>query len=195
MDRQGHVVEFEVYGINEVTSDIEHVNLESIAHPFTKVTRGEIARPAGPVDVLIGYKYSAYHPEREQNIGHLVLLKNRFGRCVGGTHPLLSKEMYMTHIILETRESARLYAKSTCSIRTSMQMNQLPRNIKAKATLLCRNSIQRLILLLPTDEQSVDSQFTGCSKVAALISLLYTNYIFNDTKITMLTTLLLRKVT
>ena len=85
-----------MYGINKITSDIEHVNVESIVLLFRNVTKEEIARPAGPVDVLIGYEYAAYHPEREQNIGHLVLLKNRFGRCVGGTHPLL-KEVYMTH--------------------------------------------------------------------------------------------------
>ena len=78
LDKQGHAVEFEVYGINKITSDIEHVDVESIAHLFRNITKDEIARPAGPVDVLIGYEYAAYHPEREQNIDHLVLLKNRF---------------------------------------------------------------------------------------------------------------------
>ena len=102
LDKQGHAVEFEVYGINKITSDIERVNVESIAHLFRNVTRDEIARPAGLVDVLIGYEYAAYHPEKEQNIGHLVLLKNRFGRCVGGTHPLL-KEMCMTHNLENVR--------------------------------------------------------------------------------------------
>ena len=33
-DKQGHAVEFEVYGITKITSDIEHVNVESIAHLF-----------------------------------------------------------------------------------------------------------------------------------------------------------------
>ena len=102
LDKQDHAVEFEVYGINKITSDIERVNVESIAHLFRNVTKDEIARPAGPVDVLIGYEYAAYHPEKEQNIGHLVLLKNRFGRCVGGTHPLL-KEMCMTHNLENVR--------------------------------------------------------------------------------------------
>ena len=31
------------------------------------------------------------HPEREQNSEHLLLLKNRFGRCIGGTHPLIKE--------------------------------------------------------------------------------------------------------
>ena len=80
--KQGHAVEVEVYGINKITSDIEHVDVESITHLFRNVTKDEIARSVGPVDILIGYEYAAYHPEREQNIGHLVLLKNRLGRCV-----------------------------------------------------------------------------------------------------------------
>ena len=96
LDKQGHAIEFEVYGINKLTSHIEHVDVESIAHLFRNVSKDEMARPVGPVDVLIGYEYAACQPEREQNIGHLVLLKNRFGRCVGGTHSPL-KEMCMTH--------------------------------------------------------------------------------------------------
>ena len=106
MDKQGHAVEFEVYGTNNITSDIEHVNVESIAHLFRNVTKDEIARPIGSVDVLIGYEYAAYHPEREQNVGHLILLKNRFGRCVGGTHPLL-KEVYMTHNLGNAKVNSR----------------------------------------------------------------------------------------
>ena len=102
LDKQGHVVEFEVYGINKITSDIEQVDVESIAHLFRNIAKDEIARPAGPVDVLIGYEYAAYHLEREQNIDHLVLLKNRFGRCVGGTHPLL-KKMCMAHDLRNAR--------------------------------------------------------------------------------------------
>ena len=102
LDKQGHAIEFEVYGINKLTSHIEHVDVESIAHLFRNVSKDEMARPVGPVDVLIGYEYAACQPEREQNIGHLVLLKNRFGRCVGGTHPLL-KEMCMTHDLRNAR--------------------------------------------------------------------------------------------
>ena len=70
---------------------------------FIMLREGEDKRfIAGPVDVLIGYEYAACHPEREQNIGHFVLLKNRFGRCVGGTHPLL-KEMCMAHDLRNAR--------------------------------------------------------------------------------------------
>ena len=102
IDKQGHVVEFEAYGIERIASDIESVKINDIVHLFKNVTKGEIERLSGPVDILIGYEYAAYHPEREQNIGHLVLLRNRFERCIGGTHPLL-KESHLSHDFINAR--------------------------------------------------------------------------------------------
>ena len=49
-------------------------------------------QPSGIADVLIGYEYASYHPQNEQNSGHLVLLRNRFGRCIGGTYPTLREK-------------------------------------------------------------------------------------------------------
>ena len=43
LDKQGHAVEFEVYGINKITSDTGHVDVESIAHLFRNITKDEIA--------------------------------------------------------------------------------------------------------------------------------------------------------
>ena len=102
IDKQGHVIEFEAYGNERITSDIESVNIDDIVHLFKNVTKEEIERPSGPVDILIGYEYAAYHPEREQNVGHLVLLRNHFGRCIGGTHPLL-KESHLSHDFINAR--------------------------------------------------------------------------------------------
>ena len=90
IDSQGKVVQFEVYGIDRMT-DIESVNTGDVIHLFENIVPVEIRRPAGAVDVLIGYGYAGYHPEPEQRSGHLLLLKNRFGRCLGGTHTLLQQ--------------------------------------------------------------------------------------------------------
>ena len=37
LENQGHSVEFKVYGISKITSDIEHVDVESIAHLFRNI--------------------------------------------------------------------------------------------------------------------------------------------------------------
>ena len=68
-DAQGQTVHIEAYGIDQITSDIESVSTENLAN-FKGMSKDDIPRPVGPVDVLIGYEYTAYHPQRTQNIGH-----------------------------------------------------------------------------------------------------------------------------
>ena len=101
IDAQGQTVHIEAYGIDQITSDIESVSTENLANLFKGVPKDDIMRPAGPVDVLIGYEYAAYHPQRTQNVGHLLLLQNRFGRCIGGTHPSIKELSYarVQHVI------------------------------------------------------------------------------------------------
>ena len=80
---------------------IESVSTENLANLFKGMSKGDIMRPAGPVDVLIGYEYAAYHPQRTQNVGHL-LLQNRFGLCIRGTHPSIKDKLKnMTSVTLE----------------------------------------------------------------------------------------------
>ena len=93
IDAQGQTVHIEAYGIDQITSDIESMSIENLANLFKSVSKDYIVRPAGPVDVLIGYEYAAYHPQRTQNIGHLLLLQNRFGLCIGGTHPSIKDKI------------------------------------------------------------------------------------------------------
>ena len=93
VDAQGQTVHIEAYGIDQITSDIESVSTENLVQMFKGVSKDDIVRSAGPVDVLIGYEYAAYHPQRTQNDGHLLLLQNRFGLCIGGTHPSIKDEI------------------------------------------------------------------------------------------------------
>ena len=86
IDKKGQIVEFDVYGIDKITSDIQSINIDGIVQLFKNVSKEEIVHPSGAIDVLIGYEYAGFHPEREQTSEHLLLLKNRFGRCIGGTH-------------------------------------------------------------------------------------------------------------
>ena len=85
-DLQGNRIYFDVYGIDKITSDIQNVKIDGIAKHFNNIPKEDLVRPTGTVDVLIGYEYANYHPQKEKNVDHLLLLKNRFGRCLGGTH-------------------------------------------------------------------------------------------------------------
>ena len=67
IDLQGQVVQFEVYGIEKITTDIQSVDIEGVVHLFKDVAPEEIKRPTGVVDVLIGYEYAGYHPEQNRS--------------------------------------------------------------------------------------------------------------------------------
>ena len=73
VDAQGQTVHIEAYGIDQITSDIESLSTENLANLFKGVSKDDIMQPARPVDILIGYEYAAYHPQRTQNVGHLLL--------------------------------------------------------------------------------------------------------------------------
>ena len=128
IDSQGKVVQFEVYGIDRITTDIESVNTDDVIHLFENIVSNEIRRPAGTVDVLIGYGYAGYHPEPEQRSGHLLLLKNRFGRCLSGNHATLGTfrseyeyeydyEYEFSALSTCIRFQGRHFAKCACSER------------------------------------------------------------------------------
>ena len=72
--------------------------MNGIVQLFKNISEEDISRPSGTIDVLIFYEYAAYHPQNEQTSGHLLLLKNRFGRCIGGTHPFI-KERTRNHML------------------------------------------------------------------------------------------------
>ena len=76
----------------------QSVNVNGIVQLFKNISEEDISRPSGTIDVLIGYEYAAYHPQNEQTPGQLLLLKNRFGRCIGGTHPFI-KETTRSHML------------------------------------------------------------------------------------------------
>ena len=96
IDKRGQELQIDVYGIDKITSNIQEVNLDGVHRLFKDVTKEEIARPTGEIDVLIGFEYAGFHPQREQFAGHLLLLRNQFGRCIGGTQPQI-KEINERH--------------------------------------------------------------------------------------------------
>ena len=78
IDLKGETTLVEVCEIDKITTDIQSVNMDK-ALDALQIQRGVVTRPKGAVDVLIGYDYAGFHPVKERNVEHLMLLKNRFG--------------------------------------------------------------------------------------------------------------------
>ena len=96
-DKLGRVINIQAYGINEISSEIQHVDVTQVISNFEEIGASDIERPSGFVDLLIGFNYASIDPTREMSAGNLILLCNSFGKCLGGTHELL-KERTINHM-------------------------------------------------------------------------------------------------
>ena len=59
---------------------------------FPGLNKESAERPKGEIGVLIGYNYTAWHPVPKLSAGHLIILSNSFGVCVG-SHPEIIEKM------------------------------------------------------------------------------------------------------
>ena len=63
-DRSGATTIIKAYGINEISSEIQKINVAQVAPLFNGINGNEIERPSGFVDLLIGFNYASIHPTR-----------------------------------------------------------------------------------------------------------------------------------
>jgi len=88
IDTNGQDVQIEVLGIETISTDVEAIDLTEIKKMFNSKEAIEIESPkSGSVGLLIGFSYAAFHPAKIEEVGHLLLMKNRFGNIIAGSHP------------------------------------------------------------------------------------------------------------
>ena len=102
VDKNGVIVELEVYGIDKISTEVRGMNISGVMHLFKDVKKSEIQRPAGDIDVLVGFEYARFHPVKEQTVDHLLLMSNRFGKCLAGCHQLLHEYTHkmVKHVVV-----------------------------------------------------------------------------------------------
>ena len=89
----GQVKHVSAFGIERIINSISEIDTECIMNIFPGVPFGQIARPCGEVELLVGYDYAGWHPTKELCHKHL-LLSNQFGKCFGGNHPRLKESTH-----------------------------------------------------------------------------------------------------
>ena len=72
------IVECKVYGIDRILTKVQGIKLDCVLHLFKNLHEKEVQRPNGEIEALIGFEHAGYRPVRQQSVGHLLLLKNRF---------------------------------------------------------------------------------------------------------------------
>ena len=87
VDKNGVQVNVTMLGIDKISTDILAINTNDVKELFPRELADNIDRPdQGEIDCLIGFEYADFHPVKKASNGHLLLLSNRFGNLIGGTH-------------------------------------------------------------------------------------------------------------
>ena len=87
-DKDMNLAQIEVIGLNQISSEISSINIRGLVKLFPKIYSDRIERPfSGNIDCLLGYNYAAFHPVPVEGVGQLLILKNKFGYVIGGSHP------------------------------------------------------------------------------------------------------------
>ena len=71
--QDGKLVDFIVYGIDKISTQLRNVDLAEVLKLFPNAKSEQLQRPAGEIDILIGFEYAGFHPTRKQSAGHLLL--------------------------------------------------------------------------------------------------------------------------
>ena len=109
MDREGKVWNIQAVGIDEISSNIEEVDVSKLSSLFDGISCEGMVRPSGKIDLLVGTDHCELLPRVVRVNGNLQLLENAFGFSVRGSHPFLRKEVNdVHHIHIKTHHFAGL---------------------------------------------------------------------------------------
>ena len=92
VDKFNNVVNIGAYGIERISEDLKDVDNRSVIHKFRGVRIKNIERPKGAIDVLVGFTYASLNPTIEHASGDLMIMGNRFGRCLAGSNKRISSQ-------------------------------------------------------------------------------------------------------
>jgi len=68
---------------------VSPIPLHGIADLFENITELDIQRPHGKMDILIASDCCRMLPDKVQEVGYLQVMKNLFGYCLRGSHPMI----------------------------------------------------------------------------------------------------------
>ena len=93
-DQKGKVHEFTAHGLDEVTGVLgTPLSKEVMRQLFPNIVGSHKLSGIETVDYLIGIGNASWQPERVQKAlggGDFWVWENRFGFCIGGSHPLVN---------------------------------------------------------------------------------------------------------
>ena len=111
-DQNGIAIELCVIGIEKISSNIGSIDRNKVAKLFN-ISESEINRPInGEIELLLGVRYAGFHPVRISSKDHLLLLRNRFGTAIEGTHPKIKETTEISSKCMQLRHAIVLFVNN-----------------------------------------------------------------------------------
>ena len=111
-DNSGVPVEIVVTGIEKISSIIGSIDMSAVATLFG-LSESKLNRPnSGEIGLLLGVRYAGFHPVRCDSRDHLLLLQNRFGTTIEGTHPSVKETTQITSKCMQLRQATVMFVTS-----------------------------------------------------------------------------------
>ena len=85
LDLAGETWTVSAYGIDEITANLQQVDIQDIKSRFPEVDAAKLRRPQGQIDMLIGVDSCTMMPTVVKTVGNCQLLENQFGYCIRGS--------------------------------------------------------------------------------------------------------------
>ena len=90
-DQEGGIHNIQAFQIDDVCGRLQGIDISPVVHLFAGLSKEDVQRPDGPIELLVGMPYASIHPTRIDSVNSLVLYKSIFGSgdILGGCHPSL----------------------------------------------------------------------------------------------------------
>ena len=90
-DKDNKPIEIEVLGLEKISTSLCSQKIDHLVKLFN--VEPELVEQAhgDQIHLLIGMQYAGFHPVCVASVGHLLLLQNRFGYLIAGSHPTVKE--------------------------------------------------------------------------------------------------------
>ena len=93
-------------GMDAISSRAPDVDVSKVPLLFPNVEMGNMIRPSGQIEMLIGADYCELLPQVVRTKGKLQLLQNSFGYCLREGHPLTNNNNEIGHLTAVVSKAA-----------------------------------------------------------------------------------------
>ena len=97
VDLVGKVWIVNAYGIEDITSNLQRVDIRQVEGRFPGIDISKFTKPEGNIDMLIGVDFCTMMPTVVKTVGNSQLFENRFGFGVRGSFGATTEETELTN--------------------------------------------------------------------------------------------------